>query len=118
MPAGYAPAPIFVSADRHRLPVTKLEFGGFRSGTIYEVLPLRCPFCSTQMRIIAFINDASAVRRILDHLGEPTRPPRIAPARGPPLWEAATAAAASSDPAWDHTPPPAPAIEFDQRITW
>ena len=45
-------------------------------------------------------------------------PPRIAPARGPPLWEAAAAAAASNDPAWDHTPPPAPEVEFDQRITW
>ena len=37
------------------------------------------------MRIIAF-------RQILEHLGDATRPPRIAPARGPPLWEAAVAA--------------------------
>jgi hypothetical protein len=51
-------------------------------------------------------------------MGEPTRPRRIAPARGPPLWEAATAAAASNDPAWDHAAPPAPDVEFDQRITW
>ena len=29
-----------------------------------------------------------------------------------------TAAAASNDPAWKHTPPPAPEVEFDQRITW
>ena len=88
------------------------------AGRIYEVLPLTCPFCHTPMRIIAFINDASTVRQMLERLGEATRPPRIAPARGPPLWEAATAAAASNAPAWDHTPPPAPAIEFDQRITW
>ena len=85
---------------------------------IYETLPLTCPFCHASMRIIAFINDASAVRQILDHLGEATRPPRIAPARGPPLWEAATATAVSNDPAWDHTFPPPPALEFDQRITW
>ena len=44
------------------------------------------------MRIIAFINDAGAVNKILDHIGESTRPPRIAPARGPPLWAAAAAA--------------------------
>ena len=85
---------------------------------IYEAFPLTCPFCQTPMHIIAFVHDASAVRQMLAHLGEPTRPPRFAAARGPPLWEAATAAAASSDPAWDHTPPPAPAVEFDQRITW
>ena len=37
------------------------------------------------MRIIAFITDGPTVRDILVHLGEPTSPPRIAPARGPPL---------------------------------
>jgi hypothetical protein len=58
-------------------------------------------------------------------MGEPTRPPRIAPARAPPLWEAAAAAPpADNDPAWDHAAPPAPDVEsapnveFDQRITW
>jgi hypothetical protein len=65
--------------------------------------------------IIAFINDPGAVPQILDHLGETTRPPRVAPARGPPLWE--VAAAASNDLAWDHTFPPAPAVNFDQRIS-
>ena len=38
------------------------------------------------MRIIAFLTDPAAVRAILAHLGEPTAPPPIAPARGPPLW--------------------------------
>ena len=50
---------------------------------IYEVFPLTCPICHAEMRIIAFINDASTVRKILDHIGESTRPPSIAPARGP-----------------------------------
>jgi hypothetical protein len=85
---------------------------------IYAVLPLTCPFCLAEMRIIAFITEPRAVHQILDLLGEATRPPRIAPARGPPLWEAVTAAAASNTAAWDHTPPPAPDLEFDQRITW
>ena len=40
---------------------------------------------------IAFITDAAARRDILAHLGESIPPPRIAPARGPPLWEAAGA---------------------------
>ena len=39
---------------------------------IDEVLPLVCPRCGGEMRIIAFITDACAVREILSHLGEPT----------------------------------------------
>jgi hypothetical protein len=56
---------------------------------IYEVFPLRCPRCGAAMRIIAFITDAAPIHATLLHLGEPTAPPRYAPARGPPLWEAA-----------------------------
>jgi hypothetical protein len=43
------------------------------------------------MRIIAFVIVAPAVETILAHLGEPTSPPEMAPARGPPLWDQATA---------------------------
>jgi hypothetical protein len=50
------------------------------------------------MRIIAFITDAPTVCDILAHLGELTAPPRIAPARGPPLWEAADARTGDFDP--------------------
>jgi hypothetical protein len=86
---------------------------------IYEVFPLTCPFCSAEMRIIAFITEPGTVRQILDHLGEPSRPPRFAPARGPPLWEAAAAAPpAGNDPHGDEATQPPPAIEFDQRLTW
>jgi len=52
------------------------------------------------------------VRDILVHLGEPTVPPRIAPARGRPLWDLPDAGPGSFDPQ------PAPEYEFDQRITW
>lgn len=38
------------------------------------------------MRIIAFITASVDVRRILEHIGEPATPPRIASARGPPDW--------------------------------
>ena len=55
------------------------------------------------------------VRDILVHLGEPTAPPRIAPARGPPLWEATGTA---HDPSADPLLQSAPAFEFDQRLTW
>ena len=70
------------------------------------------------MRIIAFINEAGDVRKILDHIGEATQPPRIAPARGPPLWElAAGSVQAGNDPEWDTTEP-VPETEFDQRVAW
>ena len=59
------------------------------------------------------------MRKILDHIGESTRPPSIAPARGPPLWEAATACEqAGNDPQWELLAQPAPEVEFDQRIVW
>lgn len=76
---------------------------------IYETLLLVCPICQTQMRIIAFITDAGTVRKILDRLGESAQPPRIAPARGPPLWEAARASEhAGNDPEWDMSAQPVP----------
>ena len=81
---------------------------------IYAVFPLRCPHCGGEMRIIAFITDAPNVRAILAHLGAPTAPPRIAPARGPPLSHTPDASAGGFDP---HAQP-APEYEFDQRRTW
>ena len=57
--------------------------------------------------------------KALAHIGESTQPRRIAPARGPPLWEAAAAAKqAENDQQWDQAAQPAPEIEFDQRISW
>ena len=81
---------------------------------IDEVFPLVCPRCGGEMRIIAFITDACAVREILSHLGEPTSPPPIAPARGPPLWEMTDAEQGEFDPPAQ----PAPDYPFDQRIAW
>ena len=86
---------------------------------IYEAFPLACPICHAQMRIIAFINEADTVKKILEHIGESIQPPRIASARGPPLWEAAAGAdAAGNEPRWDASAQAPPEIEFDQRIAW
>lgn len=86
---------------------------------IYAVWPLTCSFCGAQMRIIAFITEPAAVRQTLEHLGEPTRPPRFAPARGPPLWEAAAATPPPDhDPHWEQAAQPLSEIEFDQRLVW
>jgi hypothetical protein len=67
------------------------------------------------MTIITFITDGPTVRDILGHLGEPTAPPRIAPARRPPLWEAT---GSEHDPAADPLHQSVPAFEFDQRLSW
>ena len=81
---------------------------------IYEVFPLLCPLCGAQMRIIAFVTDPPTIRDLLLHLGEPTAPPRIAPARGPPQWDLPDARTGAFDP---HAQP-APEVEFDQRVAW
>jgi hypothetical protein len=82
---------------------------------IYEVFPLVCPNCGAEMRIIAFITDGPTMRDLLAHLGEPIAPPTVAPARGPPRWEAADA---EHDPAADPLLPPIPVFAFDQRLSW
>lgn len=61
--------------------------------------PRRCPRLLRQLR-------SRLHRRFL----EPTVPPQLAPARGPPLWEAG--AQCDADPLTQ----PSPEFEFDQRI--
>ena len=51
---------------------------------IYWVLPLMCPACGGEMRILAFLTDPPVVCAILLHLELPHRPPTLAPARAPP----------------------------------
>lgn len=85
-------------------------------GRIYEVLPLVCPKCGGDMRIIAFINEGPVTREILGHLGEPTTAPSLAPARGPPLWELLVAGPVERET--DLLAQPAPDYEFDQRVAW
>jgi hypothetical protein len=50
-------------------------------------MPLLCPVCGGEMRIISFITLPSTTRCILLHLHLPHRPPRVSPARGPPQAE-------------------------------
>jgi hypothetical protein len=50
---------------------------------IYEVDPLTCSCCGSQMKIIAFIEDYKVVKKILDHLGiyefdKKRAPPKVA----------------------------------------
>jgi len=92
---------------------------------IYEVFPLLCPLCGGQMRIIAFITHRADIRQILEHIGTDSEPPRIAPARGPPLWcecDAQVGEGADGEPDWvtdwDGAAHPAPDYEADQSVNW
>jgi hypothetical protein len=75
------------------------------------------------MRIIAFITDSADIRQILECIGAETEPPRITPARGPPLWDEYDAQAAEGVepvPDWDgdEAAQAAPDFEVDQRVSW
>ena len=88
---------------------------------IYEVLPLLCPLCGGQMRIIAFIAHSADIRHIVEHIGVDLEPPRIKPARGPPLWDACDARGGEGMepvPDWDEAAQLVPEFEVDQRISW
>ena len=80
----------------------------------HEILPLRCSLCGAQMRLIAFVTDPPAVTTILAHLGEPTTPPEVARARGPPLWDPALEPMGN----WHEAPAPVPDFVFDQPLNW
>jgi hypothetical protein len=45
---------------------------------------LACPRCGGRLRLVALIERASVVQRILRHLGLPTELPEPRPARAPP----------------------------------
>ncbi len=88
---------------------------------IYEVFPLLCPMCGGQMRLIAFITHSADIRQILDHIGVQPEPPRIASARGPPLWDDCGVQkddGVQAEPDWDLAAQPAPDYEVDQRVNW
>ena len=73
-----------------------------------------CPQCGGEMKIVAFVTEAAVIREILGHLGEPTSPPHLLPARRQPLWEMQDSESGEIDPQAQ----PAPDYEFDQRVAW
>ena len=46
---------------------------------------LACPRCGGRLRLIALIDEAAVIERILRHLGLPAEIPGTHPARAPPL---------------------------------
>ena len=78
------------------------------------------------MRLIAFITHSADIRQILDQIGVQSESPRIAPARGPPLWDDGGNAQMGNgmqlEPdwatEWDGAAQPAPDYEVDQPTNW
>ena len=88
---------------------------------IIDAFPVTCPRCGAEMRIIAVITEAVDGRAILEPIGEPATPPRVASARGPPAWcedSGADAIAAEACRLDDPLAQPKPAYEDDQRVSW
>jgi hypothetical protein len=54
---------------------------------VFSIDVLRCPKCGGQRVLVAFIQDPPVIDKILSHLGLPTKPPQLAPARSPPQQE-------------------------------
>jgi hypothetical protein len=60
---------------------------------------LACPLCGGRLRLIALIEEAAVIGRILRHLDVPTEIPAPRPARAPPLGVGVREA-----DAWDDDP--------------
>ena len=97
---------------------------------IYDVLPLFCPACGGEMRILTFLTDPPVVSAILLHLepgpprnaciawgeGLPHKPPPLSPARRPPQNDLLTGLL-DQTPAFDPAEPePIPDFDFDQSL--
>jgi hypothetical protein len=87
---------------------------------IYESLPLVCPRCGSSMRVIAFITNASDVKRILEHIGEASEPPPVSPSRAPPEEEFAFGPEGGVEAGFDFNQDPSreEEFDFDQRTEW
>jgi hypothetical protein len=53
---------------------------------VFEWDVLRCE-CGSRMRILCAINPPDAIRKILDCLGLPSRPPPVSPAVEEPIFD-------------------------------
>lgn len=54
---------------------------------VFDIDISQCTRCNGKMRAISVILDTETITKILDHIGLPTEPPQIAPARPPPQSE-------------------------------
>jgi len=73
------------------------------------------------MRLIGFVNEGAEIKKILNYIGEPSTPPKISQARGPPLWDAGNAEqieVLDAGPDWASEQQISPDVQFDQSLNW
>jgi hypothetical protein len=73
---------------------------------VFAVDILRCP-CGGERKIIAALtrsHSPEALRRYLEHIGQPADPPPSSPARAPPQAELSFAASADADTGYSSNP--------------
>jgi len=97
---GFHPAPRLAALDvAEVLATVEPRIKGLLDRFGVDVLA--CPRCGGRLRLIALIEEAAAIERILRHLGLPTTIPAARPARAPPVpvrvrdaagWDDATSA--------------------------
>ncbi|MDX2503590.1 MAG: hypothetical protein QNL62_03820 [Gammaproteobacteria bacterium] len=81
---------------------------------IYNLFPLICPDCGSEMRVISVIQDKSVINKILKSVGEATEPPVISTARGPPGWDDYNQEQLSDEVDEQSIPD----FEFNQCVSW
>ena len=94
-PSPQAPAKTVSATDEEQRTGSPARYlWAMRLARLFESLPLVCPNCGANMRIIAFITEAAPVEQILTHIGEPPRPtPDLARPRTARLGRGARAGA-------------------------
>jgi hypothetical protein len=79
-----AKAPVPLSENRHAESEPKMRPRNYSWAQlmrrVWDIDVLECPRCGGRMRVLCAINAPAAIRKILDCLGLPSRPPPIAPA--------------------------------------
>jgi hypothetical protein len=69
------------ASPRSRMPWAQLLKRVFHNDLLV------CEKCNGKRKVIAFVTERQPIQEILTHLGLPTEPPNIAPARAPPQTE-------------------------------
>ena len=80
-------SPLVMPDDPHQPAASKRPLTSLWAvmlAKIYEVLPIVCQNCGTEMKPVAVIVNPNALTRICKNLGQPQGIPTLAPARGPP----------------------------------
>ena len=83
---------------------------GYNSESVFSAMSN----CGSEMRVISVIQDKPVINEILKSVGEPTKPPALSPARGPPSWDDYNQGMPNDDVGEQSIP----GFEFNQCVSW